>query len=771
MNESESNKQIEQQQDENDSIEVSEEKLTCKELIKLLNDSSVDCCENNDYLTFTTILEIYLNKNYLHKNFDQFEIVEILNNLYQILELNKILLFNISWDLPNYLIDLIDLNWQYNEYGIKNSKNLMIILKIFNLLCINSNEKECILTSCELLSKLIKNSDFDKKFLVKNSKNKMDVLCFAEIPSRNYIIKFHSLLQLINSCYRKLNTNSPSKFLSIIISSFINFISLNYDQSDLLPVVRRLYTFIRDYQPFPNITDPDEEFLQGKLLIYFTYYLLNCESSGAHGLLTNLYLSNLNKKMKIRENEKIILTNGQLNQNDLLLKLISLLESFDIDISEEFNKELKLSSDIFYEIDNNYNKNNNQKDDKKDLNNEAIFNISINFYNLNKKLSNKKLFHNLNGIILSYTFTLLDNGSSVSLKTSDLIKLSLRVMVPFIIEPKLVNYGSVISLIILLFDSLNDKESAVQDLQTVNPHLITTCIQCFISLLNQLHETKPYIYEPLVKLDDELYKPLFSEDNDENDNDNDNELDDDEFFQDFIANNKDESKKEVIETIIAFYERKEVISKRYYNKLNSINKLFYSFLMKFLIRLPQDISWNFIIDTLSTCPFINSQISIIQILKELIIRNIDDDDDDDKQQKETVNESMDKLSLNNNNKIAPKLPPRNYIELTDERLSNILTLFDDCSTEFLKDFNNLENLNKLLTFINLLISINLKLNIENKNSILPKINELESKIKSLKESKKDENDQSTNNENNNENNNNLNLILFNIETLYKKYST
>ncbi|GMF47464.1 unnamed protein product [[Candida] boidinii] len=132
---------------------------------------------------------------------------------------------------------------------------------------------------------------------------------------------------------------------------------------------------------------------------------------------------------------------------------------------------------------------------------------------------------------------------------------------------------------------------------------------------------------------------------------------------------------------------------------------------------------------------------------------------------------MDKLSLNNNNKIAPKLPPRNYIELTDERLSNILTLFDDCSTEFLKDFNNLENLNKLLTFINLLISINLKLNIENKNSILPKINELESKIKSLKESKKDENDQSTNNENNNENNNNLNLILFNIETLYKKYST
>lgn len=106
-------------------------------VLKSLELAVEDINESKDYLSYSTLLDIYLSDPYKY-SYEERE--ELLEHLLTILSNNTELTYEIGWDLPNLLILYVDLNFQFDA-SIRDAPNVYKVLKIFECLALNGNPK------------------------------------------------------------------------------------------------------------------------------------------------------------------------------------------------------------------------------------------------------------------------------------------------------------------------------------------------------------------------------------------------------------------------------------------------------------------------------------------------------------------------------------------------------------------------------------------------------------------------------------------------------
>lgn len=153
--------------------------LTVPEIIDIIKDSATECSKSKDYISFSTVLDVYLDDWSIYNAEER---TQLMDTLYEVLEADKQLLAEIGWDLPPLLLPLIEDGWPV-KFGLRESFPVVWLYKMFNLLTENGDPKALLLTCCEQI-KILKDTDQDEP---------VDPVLFEEIKnslSEEYKSKF-----------------------------------------------------------------------------------------------------------------------------------------------------------------------------------------------------------------------------------------------------------------------------------------------------------------------------------------------------------------------------------------------------------------------------------------------------------------------------------------------------------------------------------------------------------------------------------------------------
>ncbi|CAH01304.1 Ybp1p [Kluyveromyces lactis] len=120
--------------------------------------------EKSDIITLVTILDLYSEEVNFKGSLEQK--YEYLSEVLSLLQQNKDVVYEIGWDLPKILIKFI--HWGNNNHlGADRSKKfLTVIMKCFNEVALFGNPKECFFAGCELMSSLRINDESLVRFIV-----------------------------------------------------------------------------------------------------------------------------------------------------------------------------------------------------------------------------------------------------------------------------------------------------------------------------------------------------------------------------------------------------------------------------------------------------------------------------------------------------------------------------------------------------------------------------------------------------------------------------
>lgn len=130
----------------------------------------------------------------------------------------------------------------------------------------------------------------------------------------------------------------------------------------------------------------------------------------------------------------------------------------------------------------------------------------------------------------------------------------------------------------------------------------------------------------------------------------------------------------------------------------SVRLVLYTLLTRVLTTIDEDTSYNFLVDTLTTAPFLNAKAAVVTILKDLIVRVKPTDID-------ALTDELEKSHLENDER-KPKLPERHYIELKNDRIDDIYALIRESIDEtFHGEELNPASFKVTLGYLNLLITI------------------------------------------------------------------
>lgn len=596
--------------------------LTFKEIVENIKDCAIESVENEDYIGFSTILDVYLNDWNKYNTEERIILMEL---LYNILDENKPMLAEIAWDLPPLLLPFIDCDWPV-RFALRDSVQIPLFWKVFNLLAEYGNPKELLLTCCELLSNLkdakIENVEESEILKVETSLDDSYKLQFDDLDSlvvgylsskssRCVFVKFHALFQCIKFCNQRIKTIYPSKFLSMIISSILNFFSSADIIAGGLPVQRSIYLFIRDYVP-PDI--PDDLMKNNEITVDELNKIFDDECYLQRKLMRLLFDSLVDKLIRSHYNAyvgkllpKLAVTDLEIGEDyfELANRLLSLALSLDINISNAFAKEIKLAASL---LDSNIDSIKSSED---------ILVLVINNYN-NSSFRSKNptsLPISTSSLCFLYTFSKYIEKWEINLPEEitvlDLIKCQLKLFIPYIVN------------------------SALADYTTLSYFMVLTILKI------------------------ETNKCIVS---------------------------KNEFQDEKIKLIIFTYLQ-NISSINCKSDVQIVSKLFARFLIKFLQHLPEDVSYSYIYDTLKSCPFDENVLSVLKIFKNLITTSKFDDEkltDHLSKMKIKDNEKDNNNIDDNNSKITPPtLPKRNsyskssFINFSKSKQEDFINLIND----------------------------------------------------------------------------------------------
>ena len=296
--------------------------------------------EREDIITLVTVLDLYSEEVNTKGSPEQKG--DYLNTVLGLLQQNKDIVKEIGWDLPKIIIKFI--HWSNINYENLVHDNVILhaTMKCFNEIALFGNAKECFFTGCELVSSLSLADDSLVKFTVPadadaigtqsddetatetdgdeteggeqdDSEEELERDASNDSPEDAHLdlekgaeffnrqpqefileLRFHVLIELINSTLKRITTLYPSRFLSEAVQALIKFVSQNsVDLDDTMFVLRRIYSFVRGYIP-PHTPENAAELATPKELTD----IQNFEQAMQRKLICSLLTTSLGQLLK-----------------------------------------------------------------------------------------------------------------------------------------------------------------------------------------------------------------------------------------------------------------------------------------------------------------------------------------------------------------------------------------------------------------------------------------------------------------------------------------
>lgn len=469
------------------------------------NDCRKEDVTQDDYINFSTLLDYYVHDWTVFNVTERHQLMDLLFNIFNE---NKLLLAGVSWDLPELLIPYLDADWPFKP-ALRESVQVVSFYKVFNLIAEFGNPKELLITCCEEIKKL-RDDDYDhdtmsiaiakedntnneersKNWEIGENNNMTD----TPNPRRKLIVKFHALIECIRFSLERTETAYPSRLLAVVVQSLLNFLYTARNASSLIPVLRTLYLFIRDYSP-PNF--PDEVFESEKLTEeelsklfedegYLQQKLIRCLYDALVDKLTQSHFSSL--VTKIFPSLKIQLEN--VNDDyyiELMDRVLSLALTLDLDVIESLTFEIEKTRRLF----------NENIDGLKGI--EDIMNLMIKSYN-NSSFRQKEpntLPTSPISLAVLYAWGKYAERWSFELPESitaiDLIEFQLSILIPYTLKTSLANF-SVITFMMIVTTAKIEKTKVIFPNKYLDQHklIVFTYLQT-LSSLAQLYPKNPIL--------------------------------------------------------------------------------------------------------------------------------------------------------------------------------------------------------------------------------------------------------------------------------------
>lgn len=339
--------------------------------------------------------------------FSDVDRVLLLQTLLDILRSSDVLTYNIAWNIPDLLLPYFDQHFDFDHQSLADTPFIKLLLATFSHIAEKGNPKELNLKALETLSRLsvianyneihqkspkVKNEDseggyeegdkdeegegegeeydyfdnddsdddtgnpfFDDQF----NYSKSDFESRARVAERFLDLKFVALFETISTTLKRITTSYPSRFLATATTGLLSFFASNVPRLSLhglVFVVRRLYLFVRDYNPLLNdsVTEMEKELLR-KLLQSFITFLFEILFSTtsvkwSHRLYVELRNNVALEIQQIKRERFYVLQNYTFQINDLSERIEQLGMSIDMDVNSLFKE---LVSDLVEKYDKN----------------------------------------------------------------------------------------------------------------------------------------------------------------------------------------------------------------------------------------------------------------------------------------------------------------------------------------------------------------------------------------------------------------------------------
>ena len=639
--------------------------LTFKEIVTNIKDCATESAQTQDYIGFSTVLDLYLHDWNVYSVDERITLMEL---LCQILDDNKELLAEVAWDLPPLLLPFLDCDWPV-RFALKDAVQVPLFWKAFNLLATHGNPKELLLTCCEQLGQLADPLEhaaiIDEAEITEIKTNmddwyktKYDDLSYmiqdylSDWPNRCVVVKFHTLFQCIKFCVQRVKTLYPSKFLSMAVSSILNFFNSAELISGVISVQRSLYIFLRDYIP-PEVPDDaftngentpeelarifdDECYLQRKLIRLLFDSIVDKMARDHH----RVFIAKLLPKLgfpKVAPEELFF---------ELINRLLSLSLSLDIDLSGSLAKEIKNAAFLF---DGN---------DNKIENSEDILKLAVSSYNNTSFRSKvpKALPISTTSLGFLYMYAKYIENWKINLPEDitvlDLIKVQLKIFIPYVVNSKLTDMTSVGYFMVLTIIKI-EKTRVIASKEEFGFIKVNLLIRTYLQNISSI----------ICKSDSLI-----------------------------------------------------------------MAKLYLKFMKKFMQHLPENISYSYILDTLNNCPFDENVLSTLTIFKNLISISKFDDEKLTADLNELSLDGKETLKKNSMPPPLPqrsdKVSKLSFIDFTKPRQDEFIDLVNEwIAATFNSNEASLDVMksNRLLSYLNFINSVRF----EDKPKLLSVLNNIE----------------------------------------------
>lgn len=450
--------------------------------------AALDAIETGDYLSYSTLIDIYLSEP---TKYDYTEREELLETLLKVLTENPTLTYEIGWDLPQILVLYVELNFAFDA-PLKTSPCTVKVFKIFECLAKVGNHKELFLKACELLSELNVNGDAAE-------------INDPQLKEKFFDIKLYCILELISSNLRNIETLYPSKFLAMFLTAFMNCLYQFFQENvveDAEFVFKRIYTIIRNYDnmPLPKETEQsdlelrkiidDENALQRKILISFITNVgtvIGRTWSSNRSVLYFKYFCN-----KPIEHHQSLLVIDRFHE---------LCFSFDIDLNSMFKDFIVDCHTIFHKFDL-------QKPADEvigDIFETLVVDYQNNLYtSLVTKDAKELQINKLGCLIYQYSFPLEKTEFPVNITFNDALVLTTRLIVPMMVNPSfasnslkdIVVYWSWYALEKLSYEN----KKVALEVTSIPKVFLITYLQCLLFILSSESSSRYFRFVTLTLL-------------------------------------------------------------------------------------------------------------------------------------------------------------------------------------------------------------------------------------------------------------------------------
>ncbi|KAK9448691.1 YAP-binding/ALF4/Glomulin [Limtongia smithiae] len=303
---------------------------TVQDAVRALTDAAQDAVDTDDYITYSTLLDIYLTNSERYKESERITILQALDSILRNnVSDTETLLSSVAWDLPVLLLPYLSSSEAFDIVAASPTvTSRKAALRIFNLIAEKGNAKEVFLKAIEALSSLSVDSSFDA-----TPEQNLD-------SEKLFVLQFYALFEVIISVTRRITTQYPSRFLATSSTALLSFFSNHVDDlsDQSLPVLlRRLYLFSRDYIPPPSKSpvDPEEELLQRLMLQSYATHMVEIMLRNQSVDWSRRYFAVIKPELEIlpeRERKRAVTFEGIASANivEMMERFLQLTSSFDI---------------------------------------------------------------------------------------------------------------------------------------------------------------------------------------------------------------------------------------------------------------------------------------------------------------------------------------------------------------------------------------------------------------------------------------------------------